>query len=301
MRLDKEIAKHYYTAAQARKVLGLGEQALQYWVRKGRLHKTMLPGRAQGLYSRKEVDSIAEEIEATIIAQNAMGLEFRKATLDDLEEEYRLARIIFGKNADTPEIRQGKQAFLERNPDIDYHLYDEGNLVGCIHIVPLKHDAIIDFLEGRVVAWLIDPANIEQFEPGKPLECLFLDALTTPGVEPIKRTAYAAYMIAKLARTLTEMGSRGVEISKVYGASRTPSGIRIMRNAGFQIVREYPTGAITFMLDITSSHEKILLGYKSALEKWKQENSEKPTSKTRKKKPLASDSRKDIVASEQQE
>jgi len=138
MRLDKEIARYYYTAAQARKVLGLDEQALQYWVRKERLHKTVLPGRSQGLYLRKEVDSIAEQIEATIIAQNAEGLDFRSATVDDLEKEYRLARIIFGRRADTPEIQQGKRAFIEKNPDIDYHLYDEGNLVGCIHIIDRK-------------------------------------------------------------------------------------------------------------------------------------------------------------------
>src|SRR5437667_7268637 len=100
MRLDKEITKYYYTAAQARKVLGLDEQALQYWVRKDRLHKTVLPGRSQGLYLRREVNSIAEQIEAAIIAQNAEGLNFRRATVDDLEKEYRLARIIFGRRAD---------------------------------------------------------------------------------------------------------------------------------------------------------------------------------------------------------
>src|SRR5258708_4664294 len=164
MRLDKEIAKRYYTAAQARKVLGLDEQALQYRVRKGRLNKTILPGRSQGLYLRKEVDSIAEQIEATIIAQSAEELNFREATVDDLEEEYRLARIIFGRAADTTEIRQGKKAFLEKNPEIDYHLYDEGNFVGCIHIVPLKHNAIMEILEGNIAAWLIDTDNIEQFE-----------------------------------------------------------------------------------------------------------------------------------------
>jgi hypothetical protein len=269
MRLDKEIAKYYYTAAQARKVLGLDEQALQYWVRKERLHKTVLPGRSQGLYLRKEVDGIAEQIEATIIAQNAEGLNFRRATVDDLEKEYRLARIIFGRRADTPEIQQGKRAFLERNPDIDYHLYDEGNLVGCIHIIPLKHEAIMEFLEGNVIAWLIDPDNIEQFGPGKPIECLFLDTLTDPGVEPIKRSAYAAYMIAKLVRRLTEMGSQGVEITKAYGASRTPSGIRILKSGGFQVIKERDNGAVTFELDIMNSKEKILRGYQNAFQEWK--------------------------------
>ncbi len=281
MRLDKEIAKYYYTAAQARKVLGLDEQALQYWVRKGRLHKTILPGRSQGLYLKKEVDSMAEQIEAAIIAQNAEGLSFRRATLDDLEEEYRLARIIFGRRADTPEIQQGKRAFLEKNPGIDFHLYDEGNFVGCIHIVPLKHEAIVEFLEGNVIAWLMDTENIEQFEPGKPIECLFLDALTHPGIEPIKRSAYAAYMIAKLARRLAEMGGCGVEITKVYGASRTPSGIRILKSGGFQVIKECDNGAIMFELDVMNSKEKILRGYQNAFQEWK--SSQKAADQSRRK------------------
>ena len=255
----------------------MDEQALQYWVRKERLHKTVLPGRKQGRYLKKEVDSIAEQIEAAIIAQNAEGLNFRKATLDDLEEEYGLARIIFGRNADTPEIRQGKRAFLEKNPDIDYHLYDEGNFVGCIHIVPLKHDAIMEILEGSVAAWLIDTDNIEQFESGKLLECLFLDTLTHPGIEPIKRSSYAAYMITKLVRKLAEMGRRGVEITKVYGMSRTPSGIRILKSGGFQILKEYDSGKVTFELDIANSDERILRGYKEALEQWRKQQEKKAT------------------------
>jgi hypothetical protein len=277
MKLSKEVAKYYYTAEQARKVLGIDEQRLQYLVRRERIHRTNLPTYAQGVYLKKEIDDMVEQTEAIIIAQAAEGLAFRKAKIDDLKEEYKLARTIFGTRADTPEIQQGKRAFIQKNPNIDYHLYDEGNLVGCIHIIPLKHQAIMDFLEGRGVAWLIDPENIEQFEPGKPLECLLLDALTTPGVEPTKRSAYAAYMITKLIKILTEMGSRGVEISKAYGASRTPSGKRIFKNAGFKEIKEYENGGVTFELDITNSDEKILRRYKEALEQQKIQQEEKAT------------------------
>ena len=284
MRLGKEIAKYYYTAEQARKVLGIDEQRLQYLVRKGHIRRTNLPTYAQGVYLKKEVNDLAEQTEAIIIAQVAEGLAFRKATVDDLEEEYRLARVIFGARADTAEIRQGKRAFLEKNPDSDYHLYDEGTFVGCIHLVPLKHQAILDFLERRVGAWLIDPQSIEQFEPGKPLECLFLDALTTPGVEATKRSAYAAYMIVKLVKALADMANRGVQISKVYGASRTPTGIRLLKSAGFKEIQAYEDGGITFELDIMNSDEKILRKYQEAFHQWTSQQEGKATpSKTRSK------------------
>jgi hypothetical protein len=251
-------------------VLGIDQDTFQYWGKTERIKRIHLPGRKQAVYSRREINDIASRIEATAIAEKSSGLEYRKATINDLEEEYKLARTIFGRRADTPEIQQGKQAFLDKNPDIDYHLYDNGNFVGCIHIVPLKHQAIMDILDGNIAAWLIDPGNIEQFKPGKPLECLFLDALTTPGVEPIKRSSYAAYMIAKLIQTIAEMGNEGVEITKAYGMSRTPSGIRILKSASFQIVKEYDDGKITFELDIANSNEKVLREYKEALEEWKE-------------------------------
>ncbi len=81
---------------------------------------------------------MSNRIEAVAIVEKSTGLEFRKATLSDLEEEYKLVRIIFGRQADTPEIQKAKKAFLEKNPDIDYHLYNNDNFVGCIHLVPLN-------------------------------------------------------------------------------------------------------------------------------------------------------------------
>jgi hypothetical protein len=268
MKLGK-LADVYYTAAEARKVLGIDQDAFQYWAKTERIRRIYLPGRKQAVYSKKEINDMANRIEATAIAEKSSGLEFRVATLNDLEEEYRLARIIFGKQADTPEIRQGKQAFIKKNPNIDYHLYDNENFVGCIHIIPLKHQSIIDTLEGNTAAWLIDPKNIEQFKSGKPLECLFLDALTTPAVEPAKRSGYASYMITKLIQELTAMGNRGIEIRKVYGMSRTPSGIRILKSGGFQAIKEYDNGKITFELDVMNSDARVLRGYKEALEQWK--------------------------------
>ncbi len=276
MKLGK-LADIYYTAAEARKALGIDQDTFQYWGKTERIKRIYLPGRKQAVYSKREINEMVSRIEATAIAEKSSGLEYRKATLADLEEEYKLARIIFGRQADTPEIRQGKQAFIKKNPDIDYHLYDNSNFVGCIHIVPLKYQTIMEILEGNVAAWLVDTSNIEQFEPGKVLTCLFLDTLTTPGVEPIKRSSYAAYMISKLIQTLVEMGSRGVEISKVYGMSRTPSGIRLLKSAGFQIIKQYDNGKITFELDITNSNEKILKGYKEALEQWKRQHNEAQT------------------------
>ncbi len=270
MKLGK-LAEFYYTAAEARKVLGVDQDTLQYWGKSERIKRTYLPGRKQAVYSKKEINEMARKIEAATLIEKAEGLEFRKATIDDLEEEYKLARIIFGRNADTSEIRKGKQSFLKKNPDSNYHLYDHGNFVGCIHIVPLKHEAIITLLQKRIPAWTLDTSNIQPFTSQEPIECFLLDMLTIPGVEPNKRSFYAGRMLVHLAEAMEEWGRQGVQITKLYGMSRTPSGIRILKSAGFNILEEQEDGRITFELDVGTSDERLLRGYKEALEQWKKQ------------------------------
>lgn len=51
----------YYTAGQARKALGnIGSNSLKYYVDRGILHKYIPPGKRQGLYSKAEVDALAQ-------------------------------------------------------------------------------------------------------------------------------------------------------------------------------------------------------------------------------------------------
>src|SRR5689334_1472535 len=97
MKLGK-LGEIYYTAAQARKVLGIDEDTFQYWGKSQRIKRIHLPGRKQAVYSKKEINDMANRIEAVAIAEKGDGIEFRKATISDLDEEYKLARITFGRN-----------------------------------------------------------------------------------------------------------------------------------------------------------------------------------------------------------
>lgn len=54
----------YYTAKQARKVLGdISANKLKKYVDSGILHRYPPPGGIQGLYSREEVDALREKLE----------------------------------------------------------------------------------------------------------------------------------------------------------------------------------------------------------------------------------------------
>jgi hypothetical protein len=289
MRLDKEIARHYYTAAQAREVLGLSEQEFQYWVRKGRVRKVLLPGKAQGVYNRREVDDLASRIEAAIIADQTDTLEFKKATIDDLEAEYELSYLIFGKGAHTVEIRR---AYLEHNPDTIYHLYDDGKLAAFIDIVPYTKEATEQFITGQKRGKELDPNDIEPFIPGKPQECIIMEMATTPTVPPGRRTLYGTQLLINMAKVFREWGERGIILTKIYATSSTPTGIRILNSAGFKPIRSLGqdrsnpgSQRYAFELDISESNAKLLKGYKSAIEEWKKEQENKAKNR-RSRKPV---------------
>ncbi|GCE48234.1 hypothetical protein EI42_06141 [Thermosporothrix hazakensis] len=278
MKLNKELAGLYYTAAEARKVLGLDEEAFQYWGRTGRVTRIYLPGRKQAVYSRKEINKIAGKLEAAILAEKLEGLDFRKATINELDAEVELASLVFGSRARQPEAIERRQAFIEHCPNSTYHLYDHGHLVAYFNIFPFNHKAIENFKEG-VRGWLLGVENLETFAPGKPLECIIIDFASTPTVPPDKRSNYAQILLENLLKETVEWGKQGIEITKLYAASNTPQGIRIIKHAGFQQVKEVGPGRFTFELDVQNTDSKILLEYKQALKEWKEQPQKKASSK----------------------
>lgn len=264
MSLEK-LGAVYYTAADARKALGLTEDSFQYWVKTKRVNKIMLPGRKQGVYSRREIDKLARRIEAAMLIHIEETYEYREATLEDLEEEYQLSHLIFGKAAHTIEIRR---AFMEKNPHIDYHLYHSDKLVAFINIIPFNHETILRFIQGKERGNEIDPSNVEQFVPGRPIECILMEMATTPTVPPSNRTFYGSRLLEGFSNTLEEWGKRGINLTKFYATSSTPTGIHILKNAMFQVIDDLGDGRLAFELDITQSSSKLLAGYQEAFKQW---------------------------------
>lgn len=285
MKLTEKLAEHYYTASEARKKLGLDESTFQYWGRQERVTRRYLPGRKQPLYLKSEIDDLVNRIETTVIAQKSEGIEYKKATINDLEQEYQLGLLTFGRTANSVEVRK---AFMEKNLDIDYHLYDHSSLMAYINVMPVKNPALEEFMSGKIRGWQIKPSDVEPFVPGVPVECLIMDLVSTPNVPPIQRSFYSSRLLTHLLGTLKEMGEQGIEITKIHAIGGTPYGQRILRSAGFTEGKEVAPGRIPFVLDIASSNDKILRQYKDCLAQWKKQHkaSANGTSKTKSKKPV---------------
>lgn len=270
--MEERIAEIYYTAAEARAVLGMSKDSFNYWVRIGKIQKRTLMGGKQGVYARKDIDALAARIEAMMLADTPEPLTFRRATIDDLDTETYLAYLIFGQRALDPDMKAARRAYLERCPDSAWHLYDNERLVSYINIVPVSDQAIEDFTSGKNHAWAFS-SEVRPFVPEKKLQCIIADFVTIPSAPPAKRSVYAERVLLEISHVLRDFAAQGIEITKVYAASATASGQRILKNAGFVVISNPTKDRFIYQLDVpTATHLKMLQEYREALEEWRQKH-----------------------------
>ena len=64
--------QEFYTAAEARKVLGLTEATFFWRVRQGHIPKVIPPGRRQAGYPKKTIDALAQAMQILFESQEHM-------------------------------------------------------------------------------------------------------------------------------------------------------------------------------------------------------------------------------------
>jgi hypothetical protein len=263
------IREQYYEANEAARVLGMKRDLFNYHVKQRHIPRTVFPPRTHGFYKKTIIDSMAQHIELAILLDDSLDLEYRMATVNDVEAENKLAVLNFDVRANNPENRAARRRFIETNPLVTHHLYNQDQLVACINLVPIKHEAILEFREGKR-GWLFSSDMIEQYEPGHPLECIIINFMTTTAAPHSKRERYAYWLLGYLAETLAEWGSRGIEIVTVYASAGTEAGQHIVETGGFQFIGEPVPGRKIYSLDVASSQLRMLRPYQEALAKYKQ-------------------------------
>jgi hypothetical protein len=259
--MKTDYSKNYYKAKEAQERLGVDKNRFNYLVRTKKINKFVPPGQSQGLYLKTEVDRLAREMLA-FMAYEEQGLQVMKATTEeDFNEEHELGTLLFGNAIHSMEIRR---AWLEKNPDIDIIARDNGRLVGFINLLPAKHEAIEQFMSGKTRGWEIKAEDVLPFTPGSTLECILMGMATTPDVGPTRRKQYGAKLISGLIDFLEELAQRSVTITKFYATSATPTGIAILRNAGFEEINHIGN-RIAFELETATSDSLLATEYRKAL------------------------------------
>jgi hypothetical protein len=261
----------YYTAKEAREILGMTHSALLNQVAAGNLQRIIPPGRRQGVYLKEEVDRLKREMDTWLLSRQATNVEsakFVKAMVEDMPEAVALSAAIFGDLNIIP--LEKRIEWLKKNPDIDYLLKQEGQIVGYLSLVPLRPETIDDLLNQRRYAKELTTDDILIYEPGVPVDIYGMAIGVKPGVSTSQKRDWGASLIMGAMQVIKSLGEHGIEIRSIKAHSTKPDGIRLMRHIGFtEVVASIP-GMHDFLIDVEESGIPFLMEYKEALKTWKE-------------------------------
>jgi predicted DNA-binding transcriptional regulator AlpA len=268
----KQPNSKYYTASEVKQILGIGDSALYNYVNRGELQRIVPPHRKQGVYLRSEVDEMAREMQAFFVAKTTVSSAFSKATKEDMPECVQLSAAIFGGLNIIP--LEKRIAWLEKNPDIDYIVRHEGELMGYASIVPLSPEILEPLLKDEIYAKDLTPDEIEQFKPGKPIQLYIMAMGVKPRLSKLEKRTYASRLIKGIVKEIIEMGGRGIDIETIIARSETPDGIHILRHLGFTEVPSEVPGTRNFIIEVAKSGIPAILEYKDALAEWREKHAQ---------------------------
>jgi hypothetical protein len=115
-------------------------------------------------------------------------------------------------------------------------------------------------MEGEIRGWDIKKDDVLEYSSNMDVSCILMGMGTTPRAERTRRTQYGARLISGFIEFLENLASRGITITKFYATSSTPTGIALLRNAGFKEAGKIER-RIKFELDIHSSEAVIVKEY----------------------------------------
>jgi hypothetical protein len=262
MERDK-ISELYYTATEARNKLGMTRDAFNHYVKTGVIQRTTIVGK-HGHYAKRDIDILAMNITAALIAAQAPNITFKAAALEEQEKEFELAVLNFGEF--TKRFHPNRYEILSKSPGSSYYVYDHEHLVASVNIVPLNHEGIEKFKAGER-GWLLGE-YVEQFKPDVPLELIIIDFMTTPLAPANRRTQYAMHLFFGLGRLFEDMGKQGINVTNIYGCGATPQGRKLLETAGFHKIGEYGNRHI-YEVNTSEAGIHLLGGYKKSIVEYK--------------------------------
>jgi tetratricopeptide (TPR) repeat protein len=228
--------------------------------------KVLLPSEKYSASLKKEIDVLAKEM-FTYMKTNetqTQGIAFMKATTEDIQEEFDMATSMFG---DAVHSIATREAWLQKNPDTDFIVRDRGIIVGFINMLPVKPETIKRFMDGKMRGWEILADDVLPYTPNSTLECIVMGMATAPEAERTRRAQYGAKLISGLLDFLQTLAQQNIVITKFYATSVTPTGIAILRNAGFQDIGQIGK-RIAFELDTMTSTSQLATAYRETLKRY---------------------------------
>ena len=277
-----EPPKGYYSATQVKKILNISDAMVRTHVQKGRIKYLLPPGRKQGFYLQKDVDKLANELDAFLnLEDDAKATEFVLATEADIPGCIKLNRELFTASFPTDDATLLKKwtAWLQKNPEIVHVLKRNEEVVGIITMLPFKPNSekFNEILRGDVSIILGDidilPSDIEEYQAGNHILLYLAEIGVKPSLNKDLRRKYGAKIISNFMDTMVNLGRKGVNIESIISVGETKSGVRLLQYFGFsEIIFSRPDTRV-FELDPKKSGAPIMNAYREAL---KQSTNAKP-------------------------
>ncbi len=254
--------EHYFSAREAQQQLGINVGAFYYLIDTGRIKKLTPPGKKQGFYSKHQIERLAREKLRCISDEEESGTIFRKATIDDIHEEYELALLMLNGSAGygIPTY----EAWLHKNPDTNFIVRDQGRLVACMQVLPLAHETITRWIKGEIREWEISAEDVLPYTPGRSVECIITGMATTLDVDKRKRRQYGACLIRGFLNFLHNLAGQDITITRFYAISALSEGIAILGQAKFE-ERGYLGKRVAFELNPLTSDTRMAKAYRAVL------------------------------------
>ena len=163
-----------------------------------------------------------------------------------MEAVYKIAQHAISPIDMNADIRR---SWLAKNPESCYIVGRSNKVVAYFHLLPLKHECLMAFVEGKIRGWNIQAEDIETFKPGYLLECL-LNVASEPDVDKTMRKHYVRVLLRGLRHRLGELGKQGIVLTNFYATSETPTGMAMAIHAGMESFGSKLGKRLTFVLNV---------------------------------------------------
>jgi hypothetical protein len=254
----------YYTAAQARQVLGLTEHAFQYRVKSGQIKKTILPGRKQGSYLKDEIHRIAE--------REASGRrKYRRArpipvvldwlSPDDIPAILRLDKIVYDEMY-LAEMERYQQWSI-KNGQLAMAAFDAKSnretMLAYIACLPLEESVILQIMRHEREEIDITQDEIQSYERPGPYTLLANSAVVHPD---------HPYLLLRVLQRMIESWIERFPkqyVTKIYAQSVSERGDLLISD--FYMQPRYDLADDAYMIDLARpARAKMLRRFQEALQ-----------------------------------
>jgi hypothetical protein len=228
--------KNYYTAEEAAKKLDIPKSTFHLLVRKGEISKVVLPLRKQGVYSKKEIDEIAERKEKMLqeIDKSPNILEFKIPNREDLEQLIEIERDCYHEDTIIP-----ISTILERmkyNPENIHVLKDirKNRVVGSITMSPIKEETLYRLINLEIDETQVEVQEYLPYIKDKPLDCYVVSIIAE---QSIAEKYYASRLLIETVNYLIELLERGINIKNIYTVATTEKGEKLAKDLGLKQIK----------------------------------------------------------------